>query len=248
MDTASIIYNIPPPPGWKNGVVVDADSPGIAPWAFHAQHGYDKFSGSLDRVTGFAACTKQVPVCVRNGRTASETPSLAEHGFELVSDATDATTCQAGALEHALLREDEHVTGTYYDEACNLARRLLPGASAAYAFNHVHRQSRVQRPSANLPRHATTCSVPSYMCHADSTASSVLANVKAHVASGEYASVGPTHLSADQAAILAAADRVVVLNIWRLVRPADASPGRLRRRGRPPAVACSHLPGPFTPS
>jgi hypothetical protein len=218
MDAASVIYNVPPPEGYRNGVVVDADSPGISPFTFHAQHGFDKFSGPLDNVTGFAACTKSVPVCIHDGRTASEPPSLAEHGFELVSDATDETTCLAGAVEHAHLRDEHHMTDSYYEEACNLARRLLPSATAAYAFNHVHRQSRVQQPSANQPRHGTSRSVPSYMCHADSTATSILANVKTHIASGDYAAIGPSHLSrADQAAVLAAADRVVVLNIWRLV-------------------------------
>ena len=37
MQAAPLIYNIKPPPGKHNGVAVTEDSPGISPFAFHAQ-------------------------------------------------------------------------------------------------------------------------------------------------------------------------------------------------------------------
>ena len=67
MDT-TLLYNVPPPAGKLNGVFVTADSPGIPPFAFHAQHGSMKSDVTPDDVTGFAACTKAVSVRVRDAR------------------------------------------------------------------------------------------------------------------------------------------------------------------------------------
>ena len=62
--TMSLIYNLPPPLGKHNGVAVNENSPGIAPFAFHEQHGSTTPPDGLteETVTGFAACTTTVEV------------------------------------------------------------------------------------------------------------------------------------------------------------------------------------------
>ena len=66
------------------------------------------------------------------------------------------------------------------------------------------------------------------MVHTDSTPESWLHNVKDLVARDAFDEEGPTHLSEEQAKVLAAADRVVVLNLWRLVTNfGQASPTHL---------------------
>ena len=214
MDAAPLIYCIKPPPGKHNGVAVNENSPGIAPFAFHAQHGSTKRQQvSEDTVTGFAACTTSIKMNVRNAKESDEAPDLETHGFSLLID--DANVGD-DVKEHAWLRDDEHVRATYYREAESLAMKAMPGATAAFAFNHVRRVSRQSGALAKKARHMTGLSAPSYMCHSDSTASSAIANVRELVASGEFEAVSPTLLKA-HGKVLAEASRVVVINLWRLV-------------------------------
>ena len=140
---SSLIYCLPPVPGKLNGVAVTANSPGIAPFAFHAQHGSTKKSIGEDDVTGFAACTKHIPVHVSNGKDASgdELPRIESHGFGLYHDPAHA---EKGAArdEHSFLRDDEEIVKSFYPHCEKLAAELMPGATAAFAFNHVRRISR----------------------------------------------------------------------------------------------------------
>lgn len=210
---ASLTYNVPPPEGMLNGVAVNANSPGIAPFAFHAQHGSTKKDIKENDVTGFAACTERVNVHVQNGKAAAEAPKLQTHGFELARD----SKARSGAVEHAWLRDDEHIVKVHYPEAEAFAKELMPGATAAFAFNHVRRISRQTEALKKRARHASGLSAPSYMVHTDSTTDSWLHNVQSLVARGAFDAEGPTHLSTTQAKVLASAERVVVLNLWRLV-------------------------------
>jgi hypothetical protein len=213
---ASLIYNLKPPPGKYNGVAVDENSPGIAPFAFHAQHGSTPPGPEVtqETVTGFAACTTHVTMKVRNARNAEETPSLEREGYSLLVDDTHGVPSNGS---HEWLRDDEKVRQQYYKEAEALAMKAMPGAMKAIAFNHVRRISRQTEALSKKARHTTGgLSAPSYMCHADSTASSAIANVHELAAKGEFAAVGPTQL-ATHGETLAKGDRLVVLNLWRLV-------------------------------
>ena len=179
----------------------------IAPFAFHAQHGSTKPADNLTEstVTGFAACTTDVDEQVRNARDATESLDLDCQGFALLIDAAHAKA----STEHPWLRNEEHILNVYYREAEEMALKAMPGATAAIAFNHVRR---INRQTDALKKKAS----PSYMCHADTTAASSLANVRELVADGSFESVAPTQL-AKHGAALAKAGRVVVVNLWRLV-------------------------------
>ena len=170
-------------------------------------------SGGLtaETVTGFAACTTTVETHVRNAKDAAEAPALESHGFALLVD--DAHN---GATEHEWLRDEKHILENYYREAEAMAMKAMPGATVAVAFNHVRRISRQTQALSKKARHGTGLSAPSYMSHADSTASSAIANVRELVAAGEFEAVGPSELSS-HGATLANAGRIVVLNLWRLV-------------------------------
>ena len=50
---ARLCFNLRPPDGKINGVFVNANSPGIAPFTFHAQHGSMKSTVTEESVTGF---------------------------------------------------------------------------------------------------------------------------------------------------------------------------------------------------
>jgi hypothetical protein len=212
MDT-TLLYNVPPPAGKLNGVFVTADSPGIPPFAFHAQHGSMKSDVTPDDVTGFAACTKAVSVRVRDARKETEAPTLDTHGFTLLTDArVDVATA------HAELRDDAHVRSRYYTEMEALAKSAFPGASHAFAFNNVRRQSRQQEaPDAKRPRHAAGLSAPSYMVHSDCTHLSWQARLQELHREGTLGATASSELSAEQLEALASAKRLIVLNLWRLV-------------------------------
>lgn len=216
---ATLTYNVPPPTGKLNGVAVSPNSPGIPPFAFHAQHGSWTSSIDTDSLTGFEACTTTVTgIVVQDGREAAERPRLVTHGFELASDGSCAMV-----EAHSHLRDDDYVRAVHYAEAERLALQLLPDAKFAKAFNHIRRRNRptlnAHAPSqTTTPRHSTNLSSPSYMVHADSADASWMPRVRDLVASGEFDRCGPTHLrSSAHSAALAASDRIVVLNLWRLV-------------------------------
>ena len=224
MDT-HLIYNVHPPDGKLNGVAVNANSPGIAPFAFHAQHGSTRKAIQEADVTGFAECTKQVGVHVHNAKLSDDPPNLETHGFELIKDRLHA---DFRGHEHAWLRDDDHIANVHYRAAEAFARARFPDATAAFGFNHVRRISRQTEALKKRARHAAGLSAPSYMVHTDSTSESWLHNIPSLVARDAFDAEGPTHLSADQGKVLAAADRVVVLNLWRLVTNfGQASPTHL---------------------
>ena len=211
MDT-TLLYNVPPPAGKLNGVFVTADSPGIPPFAFHAQHGSMKSDVTPDDVTGFAACTKAVSVRVRDARKETEAPTLDTHGFTLLTDArVDAATA------HAELHDDAHVRSRYYTEMEALAKSAFPGACTHSRIN-VRRQSRQQEaPDAKRPRHAAGLSAPSYMVHSDCTHLSWQARLQELHREGTLGATASSELSAEQLEALASAKRLIVLNLWRLV-------------------------------
>jgi len=156
-----------------------------------------------------------VTVPLKSGREAN--PKLDIHGFTLASDKIGSNAANG---RDGRWQDDECIRKEMYPAAEALAKRLMPGASAAFAFNHVRRQSRQSGQLSKAVRHTTSgVSAPSYMCHTDSTEHSWLAapRLQQLVADGEFDAVGPTHLSADSGAVLAAAKRVVVLNLWRLL-------------------------------
>ena len=218
MEAATLIYNLPPPSGKLSGVAVNENSPGIAPFAFHAQHGSTPPASGVseETVTGFAACTTNVQMNVRDARKAEETPSLERQGFTLLTDEGHARDA-VDHVSHEWLRDDDHIRNKYYPKAEALAMKAMPGATAAFAFNHVRRISRQTQALSKKARHtATGLSAPSYMCHADSTASSAIANVRELAAKGDFEVVGPTELAAHGEA-LAKGGRVVILNLWRLI-------------------------------
>jgi len=95
-----------------------------------------------------------------------------------------------------------------------MAKKAMPGAVAAFAFNHVRRISRHSQGDSQQPRHAPAISAPSYMVHADCTPSSWAARVKEIE---DFAKAGPPGLSAAQGEVLASAGRVVIMNLWRLI-------------------------------
>ena len=210
---ARLCFNLRPPDGKINGVFVNANSPGIAPFTFHAQHGSMKSTVTEESVTGFDACTKHADVQVKNARDWAEPPKLETHGFELLND---GKSYDEGYTAHDFLRED--IT-THYPTAIELAKKLFPTATAAYAFNHVRRMSRQTAELSKKQRHNSSSglSAPSYMVHADSTAESWLHKVKQLVSDGEFEAIASTQLSAEQGEVLAKAKRIVVINLWRLV-------------------------------
>lgn len=216
---ATLTYNVHPPPDKLNGVAVSPDSPGIPPFAFHAQHGSWPSNLGAEAVTGFEACTTTVvDVKVQNGRAAAIPPSLEMHGFELASDGSSIRHVE----EHAQLRDDGYVRDVYYREAERLALRLLPDATFAKAFNHIRRRNRPTpsdgATSPTTPRHSANLSAPSYMVHADSADASWIPHVRELVRAGDFDRLGPTALRAGEtSATLAASDRIVVLNLWRCV-------------------------------
>ncbi|KAL3909108.1 MAG: hypothetical protein SGPRY_009542 [Prymnesium sp.] len=204
---ASLLYNIPPPEGKLNGVAVDANSPGVAPFTFHAQHGFAKSEVAPHTLTGFSPCTTPVQLTLHNARTVLHPPKLPTHGFQLL--------IAPRATLPLNVRDDPHAIRELYSEAEEIARVAFPDAVTATAFNHVYRIS--GRGASTKPRHTEGVSSPSYMVHSDSTDASWPSRLRELVSGGEWALAGPSHLSPAQGKELASSHRVVVLNLWRLV-------------------------------
>ena len=93
--------------------------------------------------------------------------------------------------EHPWLRDDKHIVEFYYGHAEALAKQLMPGATAAFAFNHVRRVSRQTEALKKKARHAAGLSAPSYMVHTDSTNESWLHNVRDLVARDAFGGGAP---------------------------------------------------------
>ena len=174
---------------------------------------------------------------------ATRVPKLGSHGFELVRDLWK----YAGKSpeEHAWLRGNTSARA-YYREAEALAKDIMPGATAAFAFNHVRRISRQTETLQKRARHSEGLSAPSYMVHTDSTDESWLNNIRDLVARDAFEEEGATNLSAAQGKVLAAADRVVVLNLWRLVTNfGHESPTHLAMAMSAPSTWTTALPYHF---
>eukprot|EP00441_Pelagodinium_beii_P040215 CAMPEP_0197632406 /NCGR_PEP_ID=MMETSP1338-20131121/9173_1 /TAXON_ID=43686 ORGANISM="Pelagodinium beii, Strain RCC1491" /NCGR_SAMPLE_ID=MMETSP1338 /ASSEMBLY_ACC=CAM_ASM_000754 /LENGTH=260 /DNA_ID=CAMNT_0043203969 /DNA_START=52 /DNA_END=834 /DNA_ORIENTATION=- len=145
---------------------------------------------------------------MRNARCLKPTPSLATHGFELMSYKGSAVkdTAMGETSKHERVQ-------TYYKEVEQLLMQQT-GADAAFSFVHAMRVPKRDRVKAEA-------GYASYW-HTDQSHNSWSARLHELLELGSWEEVGPPGLDEVAAKRAARAQRYAVVTAWRYLGPADA--------------------------